>query len=215
MNEELVCCACVGEEYLKKVISDVGTDNTCSYCDDLNSCIPLYEVADLVHIGIQQHFIVTSTEPSGYEYALSRDKEMNYEWEREGQEVNYLIQDIVKVNEGIANDMQAYLSEYHDSYEDIMCGSTELYGDSNYEEGAADTQYAEQLWEVLCDELKHRARFFSPVVKNTLDELFSNIHEFRTLDKSPIVQTLFPNNEKDFIYRVRTVHSEKEFFERQ
>ena len=102
MNEELVCYACVGEEYLKKVISDVGTENTCSYCDDLNSCVPLYEVADLVHIGIQQHFIVTSTEPSGYEYALSRDKEMNYEWEREGQEVNYLIQDIVKVDEGMA-----------------------------------------------------------------------------------------------------------------
>lgn len=210
MTENTICCTCVGEDYLRHMIIERDVDLECSYCGDIDSCIPLAELADHIHDGIQQHFIVTSTEPSSYEYALLNDKEIDYDWEREGEEVNLLIQEIVHVDEAVANDIQEYLANSYDNYEDIMCGSIELYGDTNYEESAADTQYADQLWEVLCDELKHRARFFSPVIKSTLDELFSGINEFKTLDKTPIVQTLPQNNDKEFIYRVRTVHSEKE-----
>jgi len=84
-TEKIICCRCVGEDFLKQEISKRGESGTCSYCKDVDSCISIVEIADRVEIAFEEHYYRTSTEPSDFEYTMI--KESDYVWGREGDNV--------------------------------------------------------------------------------------------------------------------------------
>ena len=88
-NEEqsFICHECVGDEFLKKEIQVQGKREKCTYCGKSRKSMPLSWLAESIHTAIQENFYLTSNEPEPYEYALIKDKEINYEWVRKGQEV--------------------------------------------------------------------------------------------------------------------------------
>ncbi len=53
------------------------------------------------------------TEPDGFELAIHKDSEIDYDWEREGDEVLYVIQDVADIDGAVANDVLEILREKH------------------------------------------------------------------------------------------------------
>ena len=86
-----VCHECVSDKFLKKGIQANGKLGKCSYCENNLKAVKLKWLAENIHSAIEEHFYLTSNEPTPLEYALLRDKESNYDWERQGQPVKYLI----------------------------------------------------------------------------------------------------------------------------
>ncbi len=109
----LICHECVNDIFLKKEIRSIGKLGKCSYCEKNCKAVQLKWLAENIHAAIEEHFDLTSNEPSPLEYALINDKESNYDWERKGESVNILIQDIAGVDESAADDVQKYLSFHY------------------------------------------------------------------------------------------------------
>jgi hypothetical protein len=183
-----ICHECVSDEFLKKEIRDEGKREKCSYCEKSRKAIQLTSLAERIHWAIEEHFYLTSNEPSSIEYAMLSDKESNYDWARSGEPINYLIQDVAGVNKAIASDVQKHLSMYfggdpkefeENPYEDEAC----------YEENPPDS-YA-------------LPRFFSQFKEQVLDELFSNLDSLKTFDGKSVVRIAGPNTENPNIFRAR------------
>lgn len=159
-------------------------------------------MAENIHSAIEEHFYLTSNEPTPLEYTLLSDKESNYDWERHGQEVNYLIQDIAEVNQTVANDIQAYLSFYFGG--DPKDFEENPYGDEAcYEEHPPDTYGFKESWDFFRQEITYRARFFSQFAEQILYELFSNLDSLKTFDGKSVVRIAGPTTENPYIFRAR------------
>ena len=206
-----VCADCIGEDYLQQEITQDGESAVCHYCEDKGQCVSLEWLADNVYFAITNHFKLTPTEPSGLQYMMLRDKEINYDWYRDGQPVNDLIQEIAHVDEPIATDVQEYLSNTHMSYDDLQLGEEDPFGDeAHYEETPAEHYGAMESWNSLCSEIKSRARFFSPVTEQILNELFGEVNSFKTYDGTPVVRTISTEGELSVLYRARVAQSESD-----
>ena len=69
------------------------------------------ELADRIHDVLQEHFKLTSREPTAYEYVLA----MEGLWERPGYPVVDVIADIAGLSEEVAADLVADLSPEFDT----------------------------------------------------------------------------------------------------
>jgi len=181
-----ICHKCVGDEFLKIGIRSEGKRGKCSYCEKSRKVVPLPWLADNIHAAIEEHFYLTSNEPTPLEYALLKDKESNYDWERHGQEVNYLIQDIAEVTDNVSNDVQTYLSFYFGG--DPKEFEENTYGDEAcYEEKSPESYSLQESWDFFCQEIRYRARFFSESTEEVLGALFSDLNELKTYNGTPVI----------------------------
>jgi hypothetical protein len=200
-----ICHECIGDEFLKKEIQVKGKREKCNYCDKSRKAMLLSWLAENIHTAIQENFYLTSSEPEPYEYALINDKEINYEWVRKGEEVNYLIQEIAEVGDDVANDVQEYLSFHfggdpsdfeENPYDDEAC----------YNKSSPETYNFIESWDFFRKEITYRARFFSQFAERILDELFSNLDSLKTIDGKSVVRIAGPNTELPYIYRASTLY---------
>lgn len=197
-----ICHECVGDEFLKKEIRAEGKRGKCSYCGKSRKVVPLPWLAENISTAIEEHFYLTSNEPTPLEYALLSDKESNYDWERHGQEVNYLIQDMAKVSDIVANDVQAYLSFY--SGGDPKDFEENPYGEEAcYEERPPDTYGYKESWGFFRQEITFRARFFSQFAEQILNELFSDLNSLKTYDGKSVIRIAGPSSETPYVFRAR------------
>ena len=149
-----ICHECVSDEFLKKEIQAEGKRGRCSYCEKTRKIIKLTWLAERIHSAIEEHFYLTSNEPTPLEYALLSDKESNYDWERHGEPVNALIQDIAGVDEDVANDVQEHLLFYFGG--DLKDFEENPYGDEAcYEESPPDKYTFQESWDFFCQEIRY------------------------------------------------------------
>lgn len=197
-----ICHECVGDEFLKNEIRAEGKRGNCSYCEKIRKVVPLPWLAENISTAIEEHFYLTSNEPTPLEYALLSDKESNYDWERHGQEVNYLIQDMAEVSDIVANDVQAYLSFYSEG--DPKDFEENPYGEEAcYEERPPDTYGFKESWDFFRKEITFRARFFSQFAEQILNELFSNLDSLKTYDGKSVIRIAGPSSENPYVFRAR------------
>jgi DNA-directed RNA polymerase subunit RPC12/RpoP len=201
-EQQYICHKCVGEEFLKNEIQKVGKKNKCAYCGRKFKTVSLSWLAQKIHIGIDGHFHLTPDHPTGIECAFVSDRESNYEWERHGEPVNSLIQEIAEIEETVANDVQSYLA-YH-------CGGDPRDGEENpydveacYEEDSTDDYSFHESWAFFCREIKYNSRFFNQAIEQVLDEIFDGIASFKTFAGKSIVRVAGPNSENPVIFRAR------------
>ena len=197
-----ICHECVGEDFLKKEIRVEGKRGKCSYCEKRRKVFPLPWLAEKISAAIEEHFYLTSNEPTPLECALLSDKDSNYVWGRHGQELNNLIQDLAEVNESVATDVQSYLSFYFGG--DPKDFEENPYGDEAcYEESPPDTYGFKESWDLFRQEITWRARFFSQFVEQILDELFSNLDSLKTYDGKSVIRISGPSTENPYVFRAR------------
>lgn len=207
-DERRVCHNCVGESYLSEVIEKTGVIARCSYCDDEEEpTITIEELADKVQGAFESHYERTSSEPDDFQSAMLRDKEIAYEWWREGEDVVDAIANAANVSDEIAKDVQKILEERHlVSASDYLGEEQEFDSNSQYEEkGPNDYQFRVE-WDSVERSLKERSRFFNRDADALLARLFANVDQLADRQGQPVVVNAGTGYDIKSFYRARTFH---------
>jgi HEPN/RES N-terminal domain 1 len=178
-----VCHGCIGDPFLSAEVRSEGKRGKCTYCGRIRRSLSVQELADGIHSVIQSDFNLTATEPQGYELALAQE----FGWERAGEPVNHIIQEIAGVDEPIATTIQEHLSDrfgYHAAKE----GEEDPYGDEACYEGKGPDEWGlRETWDWCRSEVRFRSRFFSPHARSALDDIFGDIGVLRTWEGVPAI----------------------------
>jgi DNA-directed RNA polymerase subunit RPC12/RpoP len=115
-----LCSDCVGEVFVKADIQKNGRDDACSYCESKGKTFSIAEMADRIDHAIDQHFYLTSTEPSGLEYGMI--KEGDLDWKRKGEPIADIIQEYAQMEPGPADDIRSVLEGRHSDRDSELMG---------------------------------------------------------------------------------------------
>ena len=204
-----VCHVCIGDQFLAEEVKEVGTPTQCSYCDETREAVTLDGLAGRIDETIEEHFVLTPTEPSGYDSVMIREGLSDF-WERDGDPVDELIGSIACVSEDIASDVSRLLSD-HRSYQAAKDGEEDPYGfEARYEEREGFDLWFRMNWVELQRELRSRSRFLNSDAEVMLTEIFGDLSSHRTSDDRPVIVDVDPDGEDRFIWRARVALSELE-----
>lgn len=204
INKKRVGHDCIREPYLANIVEYEGDICECDYSGEEQPCITLEELADRIEAAFEDHFSRTAQEPDGYESAMMRDREIDYEWYREGQETKQAIADAAQVSEEIASDVQSILEDRHYSRHEAEVGEEgEFSEEAHYEEIMPKDERWHEEWNSFERSIKTEARFFSRTAASHLSRLFDQIDQMRTRDNRSLVVRAGPDTEISHLYRGR------------
>lgn len=207
--DKRLCFDCVREGFLRGEIELHGKRRRCSYCGAVARSFSIGKVSDRVERAFEKHYARTADQPNGWESMLIRDKESDYEWEREGEPVVYAIMNAAEISEVAAQDIQTVLEARHESYDYTdCCEETEFSSDSYYEEKGADSSRWHMEWRKFEESLKTEARFFSRSAAHLLASVFDGIDVMKTRDGRTLVVDAGPGTAWKDLYRARAFQSE-------
>ena len=208
IRERRICSNCVGEAYLCNEINNIGEQGDCHYCGESGNCFSIEDMAERIETAFEQHYYRTSNEPEAYELALLADKEIDYNWDRQGEPIVYAIMNAADIPEEVALDIQKLLEEKHFDYDAAKMGAeSEFAEDSCYEESkTSDARWQLQWKEFECS-LKTEARFFSRFAMSMLTTVFEGIDSLQTRGGEALIVDAGPDTDCSTIYRARTFQS--------
>jgi hypothetical protein len=210
LKAKKLCHHCVGEAYLSAEIRAKGKRFKCSYCDRTAKAYRIGEVAELIDAAFDQHYSRTSDQPTSWQYSLLSDKESDYDWERDGEQVVYAIMNAADIPEVAAKDVQEILEDQYADFDSAAMGDeTEFSSDSYYEEKGTSDQAWQEEWHSFERSLKTEARFFSQTAAKHLASVFDGIEAMRTHDGRPLVVDAGPDTGFDSVYRARVFQSDE------
>lgn len=204
VEENLICNDCVGEQYLSAEIRKSGKELTCSYCEETGPCIAIGDLAEHVESAVGEHYQLTSDQPDFWEEMLMRDPEESYHWDREGQDVEELIQEIADVSEDIAKDIQLILDERTGPYDSSDMHEEGPFSDTaKYDLRGPDSSYWDEGWKRFSKAIRTETRFFNRHAGQLLEEVFGNIAQYRARDGQPLVVDGGPDTAFVAFFRAR------------
>lgn len=202
-DEKYICCNCVRDAYLKSLMD---VEECCSYCgNESNQCMALCDFATHVERAFGEHYDRTASEPDGLQWIMLKDPECSYDWEREGELVEDIIQDEAGVEPEVAEDLRKILDAgrgFDEYFEE-----SEFDDEVRYERRTQNGERWHRTWQDLQDELKTRTRFFSNRAQEIFRLVFNGISSQSTKDGRPIFKTLSAGLG---LYRARVFQEDKE-----
>ena len=109
-HSKYVCHECIGDQFLASEVKAQCDLTECHYCGDSREAMTLENLAERTHDVLQEHFELTPDYPSEpYEHMEASEGR----WERRDDSVEYVIAEIVGLDERVAEDMTALLSAQH------------------------------------------------------------------------------------------------------
>lgn len=205
-----VCASCVAEGFLHQVI-DSKKEKVCSYCHEAAvPCISIFELADLVEEAFENHFERTPSDPSDYEFALIKDREIDYFWTRNGQPVLDVIIEITCCETEVGEDLLSILSERHGSYSpgDPWEGEDEFDPGSYYERAGVSSMHWHFQWRRLESALKYESRLCNRDVLKLFQSVFAGLDQARTYHGGVAIIDAGPESELQGVYRARDFQSQ-------
>ncbi|WP_167347149.1 RES domain-containing protein [Type-E symbiont of Plautia stali] len=191
MNEEkYICHACVGEEYISKLIMNTGkAKRNCSYCRKRKKNVPLEELVPILHKMFMEHYEQPEDGPF---------------YHQAGDPAVDIIQDQLSVDEQAAKDLLSSLEDENNDLHglEIIYDETYNYIKVNRSENALGI-----AWEKLEESLKKESRYFNHQVKDFLDQLFTDIDKLQTKKNQSAILT--PGIDMTF-YRARVFENEED-----
>lgn len=208
-DQKRVCHNCVGETYLSELIAKNGVIAHCDYCDeDEEPTFTITNLADEVEGAFERHYERTSPEPDDFQSAMLRDKEIDYEWWREGEEVVWAIANAASIAEEIAEDVLEILEERHAAAaSDYVGDEQEFDSDSYYEEKGANDYSFRMEWDAVERSIKERTRFFNRDADAFFTRLFGSLDQFANRQGQSVVVSAGPEHGIKSFYRARAFHS--------
>lgn len=201
---KMACASCVTEGFLQQLIQ-TKPNSDCSYCDDADvPCIGIEELSDLVEEAFETHFERTASDPSDYEYALMRDREIDYDWYRSGEPVLDTIVGATCCESEVGEDLLAILSSRHESYD----SEGEFDPDSYYERATASSLHWHLQWRALETALKYESRFCNQEVLKLFQNVFAGLDQARTWQGGLAIIEAGPGTELLGLYRAREFQSQ-------
>lgn len=208
-NDKRVCHNCVGEGFLSESIAKNGVIAICDYCsDDEEPTITIVELANEIESAFERHYERTSPDPDDFQSAMLRDKEIDYEWWREGEQVLWAIANAASVAEEVAQDVLDILEERHAvAASDYVGEEQEFDSDSYYEEKGANDYNFRMEWDAVERSIKERTRFFNREADAFFTRLFGNLDQLANRQGQSVVLNAGPENDIKSFYRARAFHS--------
>lgn len=204
LSRKHLCSGCIGEVYLRELVEKENDEHECAYCGDTGPVISLEDLAGHISTAFEKHFSRTASEPNSWQYAMIKDKELDYDWEREGEQTIYAIMGAADIPEEAASDIQEILSDEHSDFDTAAMGEEcEFGGDAYYEEIMPRDEEWQEGWRLFEKTIKTEARFFSRTAAAQLSELFDTIDEMRTQDGRPLIVDAGPDTKYSHLYRAR------------
>ncbi|WJD60673.1 RES domain-containing protein [Pseudomonas kurunegalensis] len=203
-----VCAGCIGESFLQREIGK-SPSGQCSYCDEAdNPRITLEVLAEHVEEAFESHYERTPQEPSAYEYALSRDREIDYFWEREGDPVLEVIAEALSCEQSVAADVLELLSEKYAPYDPSDAyDESDFDPDSHYRQKRATGGDWDEMWSRLEHVLKHESRLFNQEALVILNSVFAGLDRARKLSRGLAIVSAGPGKKISALYRAREFRS--------
>lgn len=207
-DQKRVCHNCVNEAYLSQCIEERGVVAHCHYCgDDEEATITISELADEIEGAFERHYERSSPDPDDFQYAMLRDKEIDYEWWREGEPVVWAIANAADVRENIAQDVLEVLESRHSvSGSDYFGEEQEFDSESHYEEKGANDYPFRVEWDSVERSIKERTRFFNREADAFFTRLFGNLDQLANRQGQSVVISAGPDLEIKSFYRARAFH---------
>jgi RES domain/HEPN/RES N-terminal domain 1 len=210
LKDRLICSDCVGEEFLSNDIESLGQVGTCHYCSGVGRTFTLEQMAARISTAFSQHYQRTDPNPTGFEWAMMRDKESTYDWERHGELVADVIQDTAEIDETPANDIQQILRDENAGDPTDGSGEEEEFDDeSHYEQKKLDDETWQREWNRFEHSLKTESRYFSEEARAHLARLFDGVATMRTQSGADVIVEAGPEEQLliHAFYRARTFES--------
>ncbi len=205
LKESHICANCIGEEYLSSRVSNEGKKANCNYCGEKEKSITLEDLSREIVKAFEDHYSRTQRDPDGLQWAMMKDPESNYDWEREGEPSEYAIMNAADLPPQAAKDIQSILSSEHFDYDEP---ESEFSDETHYEEVMPGDHEWEQGWRDFQTSIKSEARFFSNVALGQLDRLFVNINTIKTSMGKPLIVDAGPETGMASLFRARVFQSE-------
>lgn len=203
-----ICADCIGETYLSDKVRRECQEHECHYCGDTVEAISLEELADEIEAAFNTHYTRTAQDPDSFQLMMLKDKEIDYEWDREGEETVYAIMNAAELPEDAANDVQEILQERHSDFDAAAMGEEcEFDSDARYEQITPDDYDWQEVWQAFETSIKSEARFFSRTAASQLDDLFATIGDMQTRNGRPIIVDAGPETELTHLFRARVFQS--------
>lgn len=167
----------------------------------------MVQMADEIEVALQQHFCLTPTEPSDYEYAMMR--EGLGDWEREGDEVAEVIGWCAEIEPERSEDIRTILEERHyDRERDKMSEEGPFDPESRYALKGVDDSELQAGWRHFEDTIKAHARYFSSTAEELLRSVFGGIGQEKTSEGHPVIVEAGPGKEISCLYRARVFQTD-------
>ncbi|WP_304526537.1 RES domain-containing protein [Halomonas sp. I5-271120] len=206
---KIICSGCVGESFLSSCVEDEGRQGKCEYCEEEGIVVCLEELSEHIDRAFENHYARTSNEPDSWQYAMLKDKEMDYDWEREGEPTIYAVMNAAEIPEEAASDVQAILEDQYECMDSAAMGEEcEYESQAHYEEIMPGDEGWQEGWRRFERTIKSEARFFNRESASQLGELFNAVDEMRDIDGKPLVVDAGPGAELTHLYRARVFQSD-------
>lgn len=211
LGDELwICEQCVDEPFLSSEIATTGEIAVCSYCENEAQCWAIKQLADRVEQAFAEHYVRTSNEPDDWQQSLLRDKESDYDWERNGEPVHDAIACATRIPDQAVADVLEVLGGRHSDFDTAAMGDEcEFDADSYYEQTDSSDATWQYEWRLFERTLKTEARYFSRTATDHLAAVFGRIDQLGTLDGKPVVVDAGPGESIAILFRARVFQSEE------
>ncbi|TXI24958.1 MAG: RES domain-containing protein [Roseateles sp.] len=209
-DEKYICFDCVREPFLTQLIGAQGKNVECSFCGETANSITVDELADRVETAFGHHYERTSDQPNSWQYAMMKDRESSYEFERDGMPILDAIQEAAGISEEAATDVLEILGDRYAVHgSDWMGEETEFDGASYYEERNANPAAWHRDWDRFVDAVKTENRFFSRAASELLTSVFADLDRLTTFQRRPLVVHAGPRGRIKHLYRARVFQSDE------
>ncbi|QEM07199.1 RES family NAD+ phosphorylase [Mucilaginibacter rubeus] len=200
---------CIGDKFLKEEMQKSGNRRKCAYCGKVSKGYRLVDVALRVEKAFETFYIRTAADMDGFEYAMHNDREISYEWERNGQPVIEAIAEALESENDIAEDVQAILADKNANWDPSdPLEETEFHADSYYTSNETSDKWWRDQWEKFESSIKSQSRFFNREGTKLLKKVFEGIQEMSARGGRPIVKTIGPRTGITSAFRARVFQSD-------
>jgi hypothetical protein len=214
LTKKKLCFTCVDEAYLSAEIRGAGKVAKCSYCGSRQKGYTIEAMAERIAEVFEEHYTRTSDQPDSFQQMMMSDPDGSYEFEREGEEVIYAIENAAKIPLAAAHDIQVILEEENAVYDHSdIDGETEFAAESHYEEKGSNIEAWHDEWTAFERSLKTEARFFSQTAAKHLYSVFGEIDKMKTKKGKPLIVDAGPGAQLTAFYRARAFQSEDKLIE--
>jgi RES domain-containing protein len=186
----------------------MGTMADCSFCRKRVKTISLDQAAEIFDKVFEQNFVRTEDEPTGMEYTMS--KESDYQWERSGEDIVELLQEVGHIEPEVAESIRQLLEDKHFDFDEAAMGEEgDFAPDSRYTDRKVESDEFHSEWRSFEESLKTKSRYFSKRATLTLLTLFNGIHRSTTAGNRPVILTAGPETTIRSLFRARVFQDEE------
>ena len=180
----------------------------CSFCRKRVKTISLDQAAEIFDKVFDQNFVRTEDEPTGMEYTMS--KESDYQWERSGEDIVELLQEVGHIEPEVAESIRQLLEDKHFDFDEAAMGEEgDFAPDSRYTDRKVESDEFHSEWRSFEESLKTKSRYFSKRATLTLLTLFNGIHRSTTAGNRPVILTAGPETSITSLFRARVFQDEE------